>query len=59
MATLRRRRVEETTSMNDSEENTQASLGLEEAAAEDVTKNDASAEKVVVRNPFTGIIALI
>ena len=49
MATLRRRRVEETTSMNDSEENTQASLGLEEAAAEDVTKNDASAEKVVVR----------
>ena len=49
MATLRRRHGDDSTEIQESEENTQASLGLEETQAEGDSANDDAAGKVVVR----------
>ena len=49
MATLRRRRSDDSTEINESEENSQASLGLDEAQEEGAVQNDSPAGKVVVR----------
>ena len=49
MATLRRRHGDDSTEIQESEENTQTSLGLEEVQTEGDAANDDAAGKVVVR----------
>ena len=46
MATLRRRHGDDSTEIPESEENSQASLGLEEAQAEGDSANEETTEKV-------------